>query len=264
VIGTVTFTPQKAGIMKKCLAMKGCRAFVFAGAATLCAVHSAAAQSDFGPHSQVGVAVTVSTLGAGVETAFPVLERANVRVGFNAFTLNHDFDNDGIVLAASLRMRSFSAHFDWFAFGGGFHISPGVMLYNGNEVTAVATVPAGQKFNLGDETLFSNAANPVSGNARISFEKVAPSLRIGWGNIIPHGDRRWSIPFELGVVYSRAPTSTLTLGGSACNQNGTNCRLIATDAALQADLTREQNSMNSDLSPLKIIPVLSVGFSYKF
>ncbi len=244
--------------------MKTFRALVIAGSMTLCAVGPVAAQSDLGPHSHVGLAGKVSTLGIGVDAAFPVLDRANVRVGFNAFTLNHDFDNDGITLAASLKLRSVSAYFDWFAFGGGFHISPGVMIYNGNEVAAVATVPPGQKFSLGDENLFSNPANPLNGNARIGFEKVAPSLLIGWGNIVPHGNRRWSIPFELGVVYSRAPTSTLTLAGSACNQNGTNCRNIATDPTLQADVTREQNNINSDLSVLKIIPVLSLGFSYKF
>ena len=63
-----------------------------------------------------------------------MLPRANVRVGFNTFTFNRDFDDDGITLAAKLKLRSVSAYFDWFAFGGGFHISPGVMLYNGNEV----------------------------------------------------------------------------------------------------------------------------------
>jgi hypothetical protein len=244
--------------------MKMFRALLLAGSATLCAVGPAAAQSDLGPHSRVGVAVNVSTLGLGVDTAFPVLERANVRVGFNAFELNHDFDNDGLALAANLRLRSFGLHFDWFAFGGGFHISPGLMLYNANSVRAVATVPPGRPFSLGDENLISNPANPVTGSASISFEKMAPTIRIGWGNIIPRGDRRWSIPFELGIVYSRAPTSILSLGGSACSQNGTNCRNIASDPTLQADVAREQNSMNSDLSLLRAIPVVSLGFSYKF
>jgi hypothetical protein len=139
------------------------------------------------------------------------------------------------------------------------------MLYNGNEVGVVARVPAGQRFSLGDESLFSNAANPVTGTGKISFaNKIAPSLAIGWGNIVPHGDRRWSVPFELGVVYSRAPTSTVTFAGLACAQNGSNCRNLATDAGLQASVTRERNNMNSDLSVLKVIPVLSLGFSYKF
>lgn len=244
--------------------MRVFRAVVLVASTTLCTVAPVAAQVDLGPHSKVGLAAKVSTLGVGVDAAFPVLERANVRVGFNLFTLNHNFDNDGITLAASLRMRSFSAYFDWFALGGGFHISPGVMLHNGNQLSAVATVPGGDSFSLGDEDLFSSRANPVNGTAKIAFEKIAPSLNIGWGNIVPRGNKRWSIPFELGLVYSRAPTSTLSFGGSACNQTGTNCRNIATDPKLQADVAKEQVNMNSDLSILKVIPVLSLGFSYKF
>ena len=244
--------------------MKVFRAVVLAGSTTLCAVGPAAAQGDLiGPHSSVGLAVKLSTLGVGVDAAFPVLERANVRVGFNAFTFNHDFDTDGLTLAANLKLRSFSAYFDWFAFGGGFHISPGVMLYNGNEVSAVATVGS-QTFSLGDDRLVSDRANPVTGTGKVSYERVAPSLLIGWGNIVPHGDRRWSIPFELGAVYSRAPVLTLSLLGSACAQNGTNCRNIATDPTLQADVTRQQAKVNSDLSSLKAFPVVSLGFSYKF
>jgi hypothetical protein len=243
--------------------MKVFRVVMLAAATTLSAVIPATAQ-DLGPHSSAGIAVKVSTLGFGFDTAFPVLDRANVRVGFNAFTFNHDFDDDGITLGASLKMRSLSAYFDWFPFGGGFHVSPGVMIYNGNQVTALATVPAGHTFDLGDETYFSSAADPVNGTAKIAFEKVAPSLLIGWGNIIPHGNRRWGIPFEFGVVYSRAPTATLAYGGSACNQSGTNCRNISTDPTLIANVAKEQTKMNSDLSPLKIIPVFSLGFSYKF
>ena len=245
--------------------MKIVRAIVLVGSTTLCLAGPAAAQADLGPNSHVGLAAKVSTLGFGVDAAFPVLEKANIRVGFNLFSFNHTFDNDGIQLAANLRLRSFNAYFDWFAFGGGFHISPGVMFSNGNQVSAVATVPGGEDFSLGDDNLFSNRANPVTGSAKIAWaNKIAPSLLIGWGNIVPHGNRRWSIPFELGLVYTKSPTSTLTLAGSACNENGGNCRNIATDPALQADVAREQNSMNSDLSVLKFLPVLSLGFSYKF
>jgi hypothetical protein len=243
--------------------MKVCRALMLAVAMSVCFLGTVSAQ-EAGPHSNVGVAVKISTLGLGVDAAFPVAERANVRVGFNASTLTHDFDNDGITLAASLKLRSFSTYLDWFAFGGSFHVSPGLMLYNGNKVSAIATVPAGRNFDLGDEKLFSSASNPVNGTANIAFAKIAPSILIGWGNVIPHGDRRWSIPFELGMVYSRAPTTILAFGGTACDQNGANCRSISTDPTLQADVAREQIKMNSDLSPLKILPVLSIGFSYKF
>lgn len=243
--------------------MKTSRRIWLAAVTALYVVSPAAAQ-ERGPHSTVGLAVKVSTLGVGVDAAIPVIDRANVRVGFNTFTLNHDFDNDGITLAASLRMRSVSAYFDWFAFGGGFHISPGVMLYNGNQLSATMSVPAGQDFELGDETLYSNAANPLTGTFKLAFPKVAPSLLLGWGNIIPHGDRRWSIPVELGIVFSGSPTTTLAFGGSACNRSGGNCRNIASDPTLQADVAREQQKIDDELSVLKIIPVFSIGFSFKF
>jgi hypothetical protein len=239
-------------------------ALVIALSAVVFAAGPAAAQEVREPHTSVGVAAKVSTLGAGVDVAVPVLERANVRVGFSMFTLNRDFDDDGITLAASLKLRSVSASFDWFAFGGGFHISPGVMLYNGNEVDIQASVPPGQSFDLGDEELFSSTTNPITGTGKVDFDKVAPSLTLGWGNILPRGSRRWSVPFELGLVYSRAPTATVTFAGSACLQNGTNCRNVATDATLQADVAREQAKLNDDLAVLKILPILSLGFSYKF
>lgn len=228
------------------------------------AARVAAAQSVPSPPRHVGVSVKLTTLGVAIEGATPVHERVNVRAGFNVFGLTHDFDTDGIGLAAQLKLRSFSTYLDWFPFGGGFHVTPGVMVYNGNGLEATATVPAGRKFSLGDESLISNPANPVTGTAKIAFEKVAPVLLIGWGNLIPRGERRWSIPFETGVVYSRAPTATLNLGGSACSPGGTNCRSIAGDAGLQRDLTTQQNKMNSDLSVLKALPIISLGFSYRF
>ena len=227
----------------------------------------AAAQVLSSPHSNAGVAVHVGSLGVGFDLAVRVSERLNVRGEFNTFTFNHDFDQDGITLAAQLKLRSVNAFLDWFPFGGGFHLSPGVMVHNGNEVNANAIVPGGRKFSLGDEDLTSNPANPVNGAANVSFKKIAPMLVLGWGNIVPRGNRRWSIPFELGVVLSKAPTALLSLGGSACDSNGNNCRNIATEPRLQADVAKEQANLNSDISDievLKLIPVFSLGFSFKF
>ena len=122
---------------------------------------TAAGQVLSSPHSHAGVAFNVAPpLGYGVDIAVPVSEKVNVRGGFNAFGISHDFDNDGITLAAQLKLRSVSAHLDWFPFGGGFHLSPGVMLYNGNEVNATALVPAGSTFDLGDENPAQQSCQP--------------------------------------------------------------------------------------------------------
>ena len=212
-----------------------------------------------------GAAITLGTLGIGIDGAVAATERSNVRVGFNFFNFNHDFDtDDGITLAAHLKLRSVTAQFDFFPAGGSFHVSPGLMIYNGNRVEATAFVPAGQQFTLGNDRLLSNPSNPDAGDAKVAFEKVAPQITVGWGNIATRADRRWSIPIELGVVFSRAPTGTLNLGGSACLPNGTNCRNVATEPVLQADVRQQEADLNDDLEVLKIIPVISFGFGYRF
>ena len=224
-----------------------------------------AGQAPSTPERRAGVAFTVSTLGLGADVAVPVAERMNIRGGFSLFNYSYDSENDGIVLDAQLQLRSVSAHLDWFPFGGGFHLSPGVMLYNGNEVNADARVPGGDAFDLGDEDLISDPANPIVGTAVFSFEtKVAPSFRIGWGNIIPRGDRRWNVPLEIGIVYSRAPTAVLSLRGHACESTSGNCQNVATDPQLQADVREEQDEINDDISVFRVIPVISIGFSVSF
>jgi hypothetical protein len=233
----------------------------------LCAGTSqdAAGQALSSSRSHVGVAFTIAPpLGLGVDVAVPIGAKVNLRGGVSAFDVNHDFDNDGITFAGNLKLRSVSAHLDWFPFGGGFHLSPGVMLHNGNEASANALVSGGDEFDLGNERFLSDPSDPVSATVTASFAKrIAPSVRLGWGNIVPRGNRRWSVPFELGVVFSSAPTAALNLGGGACATNGTNCRSV-NDAQLQADIQDEQDQINDDLSVLTVIPVVSLGFSIKF
>lgn len=230
-----------------------------------CAVLMLLTQAGVG-HAQTtgGVDVKIGTLGIGFDGAVGINGKSNVRVGVNFFTYNHDFDNDGITLAAHLKLRSVMAQYDFFPTGGGFHVSPGVMIDNGNRVDADAFVPAGQQFTLGGERLMSNPSNPVNGSAKVDFEKVAPAVTIGWGNIARRGDRRWTIPVELGVVFSRSPKAVLNLGGSACLPNGTNCRNVATEPQLQADVRQQEANLNGDIEILKIIPVISFGFGYRF
>jgi hypothetical protein len=216
------------------------------------------------PHTNVGLAVKVGALGAGLDVALPLARRVNVRVGFSAMALEQRYQNDGIDLTANLTMRSFSTYLDWFPFGGGFHLSPGVMVYNGNRISAVASEPGGGTFTLDDRELMSDPSDPVRGTAVIEFERVAPALVIGWGNILPRGGRRWSVPFEIGVVYARPPTLALALHGSACDADGSSCRDLDREPLLRAAMAREEATWNADLAPLKILPVVSLGFGYKF
>src|SRR5258707_14419515 len=108
----------------------------------------------------IGVGVKVSTLGIAGEVGVAVSHRSNVRFGFNAFSYGHTFDKDGVTYKVTLDLRSAQATFDLF-FLKEFHISPGVLVYNGNNVTANASVPAGQSVTLNTTHYVTDVARPV-------------------------------------------------------------------------------------------------------
>jgi hypothetical protein len=126
-------------------------------------------------------------------------------------------------------------------------------------------VPGGQDFDLGDETYRSSSQDPLTGNAKLSVNKAAPMLLLGFGNLVPRRrSRHLTASFEIGAIYQGTPKVGLNFGGSACDITGLNCRAISNDPSIQAEVLKEQNKLNKDVSPFKFYPVISFGFGYKF
>ena len=160
-------------------------------------------------HFPIGVGVKVSTLGIGGEVAVGLSQRSNVRFGFNAFGYGHTFDKDGATYKGTLDLRSAQATYDIFPVRW-FHISPGVLLYNGNKVNAKVSVPGGQTFTLSNTTYLSDAADPVSGTGKLTVYKAAPMVLFGFGNLVPR-DGHFSATFEIGAAYQGPPRVALNL-----------------------------------------------------
>ncbi len=215
-----------------------------------------------------GLGLSASTLGAGVQGAVSVSGTSDIRAGFNAFNFSDNFSKDGINYGATLRLRSAQATYDqYFHKLGEFHISPGVLFYDDNAGNATASIPAGQSFSLGSTTYYSGSANPVNGTGAITFNKAAPMLLFGFGNLLPRSQRHFGVNFEAGVVFEGSPNAKLNLAGTACltaQQTTGTCFNAATDPTVQANVVAEQTKLNSQLSPFKYYPVVSLGFSYKF
>jgi hypothetical protein len=237
--------------------------FVIAACAVL--PQGSAAQSESTtPFSAAAVGIKMSLLGAGFEVATPVTRRANLRGGFNAFSYDHSFDRDGVNYAGQLSFRSAELHYDWFPFAGRFHLSPGALIYNGNQVTANGAVTAGKTFTLNDTTYISDPANPVTGTGNGEFLKAGPMLTVGWGNLLSHRHRHFSVPFEFGAIYTGSPRISLNMAGSACDSSGMNCQLIASDPSIQSNVQAEKNKIQKDIAAFRFYPVLSLGFGMKF
>lgn len=216
------------------------------------------------PFSRLGAAIKISTLGAGLEAATTLTSRSNLRGGFNIFSYDHTFNKDGVDYAGQLRFRSAEAHYDWFPFAGSFHLSPGVLIYNGNRISASASVPGGKTFTLNQTTYTSDPNNPINGSGKVDFIKAGPMFTIGWGNLLPRNHRHFSVPVEVGLIYTGAPRTALNLQGGACDASGLICFPVGSDPNFQANVQAEQTKLNKDMSAFKVYPVISAGFGFNF
>ncbi len=218
------------------------------------------------PFSSVALGVKVGILGVGAEAATPLGWRFNLRGGANFFSYTDNLTSDGISYDANLHFRSAEASVDWFPMAGGFHISPGALLYNGNQITANANVPGGKTFTLNGTTYTSSNTDPVTGNANLSFNKAAPKVTFGWGNLIPRSGRHFSVPVELGLAYVGDPNVALNLAGTACYtyEGLPYCANVATDPTIQANVTAQKAKIQKDAQDARFFPIFSLGFAYRF
>ncbi|MGA3098824.1 MAG: hypothetical protein ABSF25_20405 [Bryobacteraceae bacterium] len=245
--------------MKKRFFLTAPLAFCIAGALPVCCF----GQSSAGG---LGIAVGAGTLGAGIEAATAVTRKSNVRVGFNYFKYSDTFtkSSDNITFNGTLKLESAEVLFDQYIVGP-IHISAGTMIYDGNQGTASASVPAGQSFTLNDVTYYSGSSAPVTGTGSIAARKVAPEVLIGFGNLLPRNTHHFTANFELGVAFQGSPNAMLNLAGSACAGGpGLNCSSIASTPAVLANVQAEQTKLNNSLAPFKYYPIVRLTFGYKF
>src|SRR5262245_42353034 len=87
--------------------------------------------SSFGQETlpRIGVGAKMSTLGIGFEAATAVTQRSNVRGGFNFYNYDRVSRRNGMNYDATLTLRSLQITYDHYLVGG-FHVSPGVLVYN--------------------------------------------------------------------------------------------------------------------------------------
>lgn len=238
----------------------------YAQSATSTVTEAPAQVSASGGHlGEIGVGVEFSSLGAGIEGAVRLTERTNVRAGFNMLKYSRGFDKDGVSYKGELNFRTFEAHLDYFPWAKNFHLSPGLLIYAGDPITATASVPANQSFSLGGVVYYSDPSDPLTGRGKITFYRAAPMITVGWGNLISRKEgKHFSVPFEIGAAFQGSPNASLSLAGSVCAQPGVLCRSVATDSTVQANIVSEQNKINDSMTLFKAYPIISIGIGYKF
>lgn len=221
------------------------------------------------PFRQWAVSANIGSTGIGFETATPLARHFNLRMGASFFGFTTNIEDSGWHYDLDFKLRSGQAQMDYYPWVGGvgFHISPGISFHQ-NGGFANIYVPGGQRFDIGDGTYTSSTADPVTGKATFNYDNhVAPMVSIGFGNMIPRNGRHWSIPVEIGGIFTGAPKFGLDVNGSVCTtiQGHFLCDKIANDAQAQSDLvTQRQDVQNTMNDYARVYPVVKVGFAWNF
>jgi hypothetical protein len=221
--------------------------------------------TDVTNSGRFGAGIKVSSLGLGAEAAVLLSHRSNLRAGFNVLGWSHTFTKDGIPYNGHLNFKTFEAHYDFFPLAGNFHVSPGILIYVADPIKASAFVEGDRSFTLGGVRFYSDPSSPATASGKIRFNRAAPTITVGWGNLISRKEgSRFSFPFEIGIAIQGSPKTSLAFGGNVCTSPGMNCASAATNPELQRNLASEENKINGNVSFLKVYPIISSGFAVRF
>jgi len=230
------------------------------------------------PLSRVAVGTGAGPLGLGIRGAVVLTEYFDARVDGNFFFYNPKFQINGFDANAHFHLASIAAKLDWYPTNSVWRISPGLMLYNGNEFSALLTADGGTSFDINGRTYYSAdpnkvpGATPLSGTVALGLNRNKPAFTItgGFGRFIPRSHRHWSFPGEFGVAFTGAPTLDINLSGWVCtNKAETKCSDISVPTnpvAIQFNdsLNNALVRWRKSLSSVTVYPIFSTGVMYSF
>jgi len=231
------------------------------------------------PFSRIGIGADVSPLGIGIKSAIVLDHYLDARLMGNFFNYNSGrFEAEGFKVQANLHMASASTSLDWYPFGSIWRLSPGLMFFNANQLSAAGNVVGGTSFSLDKQTFYSAMPNPATGATPLILTGIlglhtnrpAVTMTGGFGRFIPRSNRHWSFPAEFGVAFTGVPSVNVNASGWAClDAKQTQCSNLGDltnsvsldfNNALQSSLTR----LRKDLSAVRVYPLFSYSVVYSF
>jgi len=213
-------------------------------------------------HTLLALAALTLTAGAQAQEVYTGIGTHGVMLGYAHalspdFTLRGDFGtlgsrnrserDEGIDYEGKLTYNRVGLFGDWFAFGNGFRFTGGVT-FNNMKLDLVAK-GNGTQMTVGNNTFVSSTDDRL--NVKIEFPKTTPYLGIGYGHQLSTG---WGFVFDLGASIGKAKVSE--------THSGTN--LGNTSIVSQADIDAELAEVRDDAGKIKAIPLIAIGFNYRF
>jgi hypothetical protein len=232
------------------------------------------------PFSRLAFSGGIGSMGINMQAAVNANRFFNIRGTGNYFTynvtdvtINNGGGSNGISVSGNLNFATAGASLDIYPFPNhGFRPSPGAVFYNQNRAAATGATAPGSSFTFGSQTYYSDEVDPLNLAATLGLnkQKTAFSMTTGWGNLISRRGGHFSFPFEIGAVFTGAPTIGFNATGNACYtqadaaDNGPSCQNMATNPQAQANIAAQVAKYQKDLNVVPVYPIFSFGIGYNF
>ena len=194
---------------------------------------------------QFGVGVKAGTLGLGLEGSWQPLTYLELRIGAMAFDYSDDGDVAGIDYEQELSLQSFYGTANIHFTDSPMRVTAGYYS-NGNELLLTNDQMVDQE--IGGVTFPGAGIGTLSSST--AFASGAPYFGIGYDFMIKG---KIGMNVDFGVLWQGDPEVTLTADGA-----------LSGDPGFQAALEAERQELEEDLSDFKAMPVLQIGFVYRF
>jgi hypothetical protein len=201
---------------------------------------------SFPVHAYPTIEGKSSTLSFGVEVAFLMTKSVDTHIGTLPFkySLSNSAESNSITtnFSGNLNLVSLETLADWHLLEGSFRLSG--LVYSNNNLMMITQA------DLGSLSIGSNPYTVVpkqSENATIDFNKVVPSVGIGWGRTTKNPGL--SFTNDIGIMFQGLPNTSVTTNSSG--EVATNINQTNTD-------------LNNSLNNFKIYPFISIGVGYTF
>jgi hypothetical protein len=218
-------------------------------------------------------------MGIGIKSAIVLDHAYDARVNLNFLTIDTGrFDVEGFNADVNVHFASAGASLDWYPYSSVWRISPGLLFYNGNQISVKSVIAPGTSFTLDGETFYSASANavtgatPLTGTGILGLHSTKPAFTIagGFGKFIPRSNRHWSFPSEFGVAFTGAPSANISVSGWTClDKAQTRCSDVGSSSnPVGADFNNALNGAltkwRRDLAKVQIYPLFSYSVVYSF
>ncbi len=203
------------------------------------------AQADEREYGMLSAKV-VAPLGAGLEYEYPINQKFGVSGGFYVFGINKTLNQDNQDIDLNLKLNNIKIAGHYYPFYNGFNLQGGFII-NNSKLTGSAKLDENGKIDLKGKEYSIDSADVT-----IDFRPVSPYLGIGYKSNLTKG---FAFTGDLGLLIS--PSAKVSSNIYASKE------ILELEEFKQNKAEAESDAQEL-LDKLSVLPVISLGVSYKF